>query len=102
MGAPMEIESIPSVQSLELSQTTRRTLTNRIALIARYLILIALAASFMLPFYWMASSALKDDSQVYTVPPRWIPNPAYIVNFWNAWSVQNFNLFAFNTVFKYA
>jgi len=50
----------------------------------------------------MASSALKDDNQVYTVPPVWIPIPAHIINFWNAWNVQNFNLFAFNTIFKYA
>jgi ABC-type glycerol-3-phosphate transport system permease component len=68
----------------------------------RYALLAGLAATFLLPFYWMASSAMKDDSQVYTVPPVWIPNPAYIGNFWSAWTVQNFNLFAFNTIFKYA
>ena len=48
----------------------------------RYVLLAGLAATFLLPFYWMASSAMKDDSQVYTVPPVWIPNPAYIGNFW--------------------
>jgi multiple sugar transport system permease protein len=98
----MEAKTLPSAQSLELSQPARRKMTNWLGLIGRYVILIALAASFMLPFYWMASSALKDDNQVYTVPPRWIPNPAYIINFWNAWNVQNFNLFAFNTIVKYA
>jgi multiple sugar transport system permease protein len=97
----MEIERLPSVQPLEL-RTTRRTATNRLGLIARYAILIALAASFLLPFYWMASSAMKDDGQIFVVPPRWIPSPAYVSNFWNAWTVQNFNQFAFNTIFKYA
>lgn len=98
----MGAKSIPSAQSLELRETARRTATNRLALVGRYVILIALAASFLLPFYWMASSAMKDDSQIFVVPPRWIPNPAYVINFWTAWNVQNFNLFAFNTIFKYA
>jgi multiple sugar transport system permease protein len=98
----MEAKTIPSTQSLELSQAAKRKITISGGVIGRYIILIALAASFMLPFYWMASSALKDDNQIYTAPPRWIPNPAYIINFWNAWNVQNFNLFAFNTIVKYA
>jgi multiple sugar transport system permease protein len=98
----MEAKTIPSAQSLEVSQAAKRKMTNWLGVIGRYIILIALAASFLLPFYWMASSALKDDNQVYTAPPRWIPNPAYIINFWNAWNVQNFNLFAFNTIVKYA
>ena len=98
----MEAKTLPSAQSLEVSQPARRKMTNWVGVIGRYIILIALAASFLLPFYWMASSALKDDNQVFTAPPRWIPNPAYIINFWNAWNVQNFNLFAFNTIVKYA
>jgi len=70
--------------------------------IVRYILLIGLALTFLLPFYWMTSSAMKDDNQVFTVPPRWIPNPAYVGNFLSAWQVQDFNLFTFNTVVKYA
>jgi len=98
----MEAKTLPSAQPLKVSQAARHKMRNWPGVIGRYIILIALAASFMLPFYWMASSALKDDNQVYTVPPVWIPIPAHIINFWNAWNVQNFNLFAFNTIFKYA
>jgi multiple sugar transport system permease protein len=98
----MAAETLPAGQSHELSQPTRYVLTRQLALIARYLILIALAVSFLLPFYWMASSAMKDDAQIYTIPPRWIPSPAYVGNFLQAWQVQNFNQFTFNTVFKYA
>ena len=54
-----------------------------------------------MPFYWMATSAIKDDSQVYTIPPVLIPNPAFWNNFWDAWSLYDFNLYLFNTVFKY-
>jgi ABC-type glycerol-3-phosphate transport system permease component len=70
--------------------------------IAKYLLLLVLAFSFMLPFYWMGSSALKDDPQVNTVPPKWIPNPAHWNNYWDAWSTYDFNLYLMNTVFKFA
>ncbi|GAB4513027.1 MAG: carbohydrate ABC transporter permease [Anaerolineae bacterium] len=70
--------------------------------ILKYLLLIILAVSFTLPFFWMVTSALKDDSQVYTVPPVWIPNPAHWNNFWDAWNTYDFNLYMINTVFKYA
>jgi multiple sugar transport system permease protein len=70
----------------------------------KYATLLVLAVSFLLPFYWMVSSAVKDDNQVYTVPPVWFPNPIYIENFWNAWTgtYLDFNQFTINTVFKYA
>jgi ABC-type glycerol-3-phosphate transport system permease component len=72
--------------------------------VARYAVLIVLALSFCLPFYWMVSSALKDDSQVYVVPPIWFPYPLHWNNFPDAWTLRhlNFNLYAYNTVVKYA
>ena len=70
--------------------------------IARYLVLIVLALTFILPFYWMASSALKDDVQIFTVPPIWIPNPAFWENFPDAWLGLGFNRYLGNTVLRYA
>lgn len=70
--------------------------------ILKYSILITLAVSFLLPFYWMVSSAVKNDAQIYVVPPVWLPRPQFWENFWNAWTSENFNLFAFNTIFRYA
>lgn len=70
--------------------------------ILKYALLIGLAISFLVPFYWMASSAMKDQNQIFTIPPRWIPNPIYIGNFWAAWTTLDFNHYAFNTIFKYA
>ncbi len=70
--------------------------------VLKYLILITLAVSFVMPFYWMMSSAVKDDNQVYTVPPVWFPNPIFVENFWNAWTSETFNLWTYNTVVRYA
>jgi multiple sugar transport system permease protein len=68
----------------------------------KYTILLILGAVWLLPFYWMASSAVKNDQQVFVVPPVWIPNPPRWQNLPEAWGAQNFNLFLFNTIFKYA
>src|SRR6266545_2889070 len=69
--------------------------------VLRYAILIVLAATWVFPFYWMFSSALKDDSQVYTIPPVLVPNPAHWNNFIDAWTHNNFNLYAFNSIVYY-
>jgi len=73
-----------------------------IGTVLRYLLLIILALTFLLPFYWMASSALKNDSQVYTIPPVWIPRPAHWNNFPDAWLQYDFNRYMLNTVVRYA
>ncbi len=98
--------------SLTLAKTTTRSkgrlrklgVNGILSELLKYVVLLVLAASFILPFYWMASSALKDDNQIYTVPPIWLPSPALWSNFWNAWNTPslNFNLYTYNTVVKYA
>ncbi len=80
----------------------RQRISGKLFSLLKYVVLIVLSISFVLPFYWMFVSALKDDSQVYTVPPIWVPDPAYWNNFYDAWVSQPFTLYLFNTVFKYA
>ncbi|HWQ12146.1 MAG TPA: carbohydrate ABC transporter permease [Roseiflexaceae bacterium] len=68
----------------------------------KYFILAVLTLTWLFPFYWMFTSALKNDPQVYTIPPVLVPNPAFWENFPNAWTKNNFTLFALNTIFRYA
>jgi ABC-type glycerol-3-phosphate transport system permease component len=60
----------------------------RIARIARlalsYLLVIALAAVFSLPFYWMVATSLKTQQQLAMMPPEWIPNPLRWANYFEA------------------
>ncbi|HEX9019017.1 MAG TPA: carbohydrate ABC transporter permease [Anaerolineaceae bacterium] len=68
----------------------------------KYFALIVLSASFFFPLYWMAISALKDDPQVYTIPPILFPNPMHWENFPNAWTLKlDFNVMTINTIFRY-
>ena len=79
----------------------KATVSDVIISVLKYTILIVLAISFVLPFIWMVVSALKNDPQVYTIPPVWIPNPAFWENFPKAWTQLDFTRFTFNSVFLY-
>jgi len=41
----------------------------------RHVLLVAVTIAFLVPFYWMAVSALKDNSQIFAQPLQWWPNP---------------------------
>ncbi len=94
--------AITSQAPSQLTRLRKFSLNDWLLEILKYTVIIILALSFILPFYWMLSSAVKNDAQVYTVPPIWFPNPQHWINFWAAWTSENFNLFTYNTVVRYA
>lgn len=67
----------------------------------KYAILLILTFIFAFPLFWMVSSALKSDPQIYTLPPIWIPIPAHPENFIDGWTRLDFNTMAINSVFRY-
>jgi len=69
--------------------------------VVKYLVLIVLSASYAFPLFWMITSALKVDSQIYRVPPVLIPVPAHWNNFYDAWTRLPFTLYLSNSVFRY-
>jgi multiple sugar transport system permease protein len=92
----------PSERERQRRKTRPLGFQGWIVAILKYAILLTLAITFLLPFYWMLSSAVKNDSQVYTVPPVWFPVPQQWNNFWDAWNSENYWLFTYNTVVMYA
>ncbi len=83
--------------------TRKSNATKRVWEVLKYILLFALAISFIFPFYWMVVTALKDDPQVYTLPPILIPNPAHWDNFIKGWTFRyDFTQFAINSIFRYA
>lgn len=70
--------------------------------IVKYLLIVFLAVSFLIPLYWMAISGLKTEEQIFRIPPVWWPNPARFANYIEAWQVQPFTLYFLNTIFRYS
>jgi multiple sugar transport system permease protein len=68
--------------------------------VKRWSVYIALAlVTFLtlLPLIWMLSSSLKYDSDVFSLPIRWIPTDPVWSNFLRIWQRINFALFTFNS-----
>jgi multiple sugar transport system permease protein len=55
--------------------------------------------SMLVPFLWMLSTSLKDPSQVFIFPPKWLPNPIVWLNYVKAWRVVPFGRFYLNSIF---
>ncbi|HOG45772.1 MAG TPA: carbohydrate ABC transporter permease [Anaerolineae bacterium] len=65
-----------------------------------YTLLTALSIVFLFPFFWMLSSALKAQWQIFIWPPQWIPNPIMWQDFRDALAnpLLPFPLFFRNTM----
>ena len=60
--------------------------------------LIIAAALFLLPFYWMANSALKDIHELSSIPPTLYPHAPAWDNFVNAVTYIPFGTFLTNSI----
>ncbi len=70
------------------ARTARRRrprLRSRAGRVAMYVVLCVLLGLVLLPFIWMVSSSLKYNSQVLTVPIRWIPETFVWSNYVDIW-----------------
>ncbi len=68
----------------------------RTALIALPVLILVVLAVF--PFLWMAVSAFKPLSQLYTIPPRWLPSPPTLDNFRNVLFESNIPRYFVNSL----
>jgi multiple sugar transport system permease protein len=67
--------------------------------ISVHVVLILLSLFFLLPFFWMLSTALKSDQQLLLTPPVWIPSPMMWSNFKRAVGYIPFFSYMGNTAF---
>ena len=59
--------------------------------------IIVAACAFLFPFFWMLSNALRPDSEVFTIPPRFLPSHIAWQNFAQAWLYLPFGRFFTNS-----
>jgi multiple sugar transport system permease protein len=61
--------------------------------------IVIAAGTFLFPFFWMVSNALRPDSEVFTIPPRLLPSHVQWHNFVDAWLYLPFGTFFANSAF---
>lgn len=66
--------------------------------VARYTLLTAGAVVMALPFLYMVSTSFKTQTYVLTVPPQFIPHPATVSNYPEAWHTGNFGRYLVNSL----
>ena len=85
---------LPSQRSLNFRKWFRKVrFTTLITLL-----IIPGAILFLLPFFWMLSTSLKDPKMVFLMPPEWIPNPIHWDNYYRAMTRLPFGHYALNTI----
>ena len=56
--------------------TRRRTAPrNLVSTVLYHAVMMLIAAIFLLPFYWMAISAFKNNTEIFARPVAWFPDP---------------------------
>lgn len=64
-----------------------------------YIILFFISFVCLVPFYWIIRSSLMDMSQIFTMPPIWIPKPIKFSNYKEALTMLPFGRYFLNTLF---
>lgn len=87
---------------MQAAQRAKRERTQRIALnvvltMLTYIVLIGGSVVFTFPFFWMFTTSLKPPEDIFTWPPKWIPNPVVGMNYYNVWTQVPFARFLLNS-----
>ena len=98
----VQVSSSVTPRVARMRRPARLSVAGVVGQISKYTLLVVLSASFVLPLYWMAMSALKNLNQVFVIPPVWFPIPPRWINYVEAWQFDTFNLYTLNTVVRYA
>jgi len=67
--------------------------------IVRYALLTAISVVMILPFVWMLSTSLKEPSDIFVFPPKWIPSPIRWANYSEVLDAIPFGRFYWNSVY---
>ena len=63
-----------------------------------YLLLIIVGTAYFFPLFWMLSSSIMPDHQLFRFPPQVIPDQIMWSNFYNAMTLVPFFLYLRNTI----
>lgn len=80
----------------EKSNTQKRQFLKNLI---KHILLIIVAISMIAPFFWMVSTSLKTNSNVFTIPPQWIPNPVQWKNYIKVFQEVPFARFIVNSFY---
>jgi len=84
----MTTDTIPSPDAAVDGFWASKRRTEKITRIVVTIVLVLGAITMMLPVIWMLSTSFKTRTDVFSVPPVWIPSPLHFENYPAAWTVS--------------
>lgn len=75
-----------------------RDVKTKLGMVLIYALLIFFAALLLVPFFWMISSSLKLDRDVFSMPIQWIPRNPVWSNYVDIWTRIPLQTFFMNSV----
>ncbi|WP_318615252.1 carbohydrate ABC transporter permease [Sporosarcina sp. YIM B06819] len=66
--------------------------------IGKYLVIILVSLTMVLPFVWMLSASLKAETEIFGFPIKWIPETFQWDNYTKVWTTVPFGLYYLNTL----
>lgn len=78
--------------------TRRRRASGRRPPVWAYALLVLTALLFAIPLFWLITSAMKTNGEIYTWPLHWIPSSPNFENFLRAWESAPFGSFFVNSI----
>jgi sn-glycerol 3-phosphate transport system permease protein len=66
--------------------------------VAGYLLMTLIVAAIGAPIYWMLTGTVKNNQQIFTFPPIWIPTTLHWNNFIDTWHALPIGRFYINSV----
>lgn len=69
-----------------LNRTKRHGPISPLRRVGIYALLVVLTAVIFVPFFWMVSSSLKQNNEVFSIPVQWIPTEFVWSNYVDIWT----------------
>ena len=83
-------QAVPDVRAESPARPYLARFRRPLLQVAKHALLIAVSIVFLVPFYWMVSSALKDNQQIFERTLQLVPNPIHWENFQAALNYPGF------------
>jgi multiple sugar transport system permease protein len=87
------------IRSAELLRETSSRRSPRPGEFSISLVAAALVILLSVPFLWMVSAAFRPQSDIFAIPPRWVPWPVTLDNFRGVFERTTFSRSFFNSLF---
>ncbi len=79
--------------------TTSTRTENAVTLLITYVLLLFGAAVVLVPLFWMISTSLKSENELFLYPPTLLPEVPRWANYIDVWLIQPFTRYFLNTIF---